>query len=124
MKSALNVADIRTDDESDTVEEIQTKPDDNGIVTTDEEIDAYHIIKAILREVVPVTRIAMRDTKSYCGVLLDDNNRKPICRLHFNYSTKYLGVISNKKEERIPIDTIDDIYSHAEKIKSVIAEYE
>ena len=87
-------------------------------------MDAFHIIKAILREVVPVARVSMRDIKSYCGVLLDDNNRKPLCRLHFNYSQKYLGVMSNKKEERIPIETVDDIYTHAEKIKSVVAEYE
>ena len=98
--------------------------DDNGIVTTAEEIDAYNVVKAILREVVDVRRIAMRDTKSYCGVLLDDNNRKPVCRLHFNYSQKYLGVFSDKKEERIQIESVDDIFKYSDKLKTVINEYE
>jgi len=122
LKSALNVSDIPENNVPESPEK-EEKQNDNGIVTTDDEIDAFHIIKAILREDIPASRIVMRDTKSYCGVLLDDNNRKPICRLHFNYSQKYLGIISNKKEERIPIETVDDIYSHAERLKSVIAEY-
>lgn len=95
-----------------------------GIETTQEEIDGYNIVKAILREVVDVKRISMRDTKGYCGILLDDTNRKPICRLHFNYSQKYLGVFTGKNEERIGIDSIDDIFKHADRVKAVIAEYE
>ena len=98
--------------------------DDKGIVTTGEEIDAYNVVKAILREVVDVKRVAMRDTKSYCGVLLDDNNRKPICRLHFNYSQKYLGVFSDKKEERIQIESVDDIFKYSDRLKAVINEYD
>lgn len=41
-------------------------------------IDA--IIKSILRKVVDSNRIDYRDTESYLGILLDDNNRKWICR--------------------------------------------
>src|SRR3546814_6517260 len=52
--------------------------------TTEEEIEGFNIIRAILREDVDVRRIVMRDAKTYCAVLLDDNNRKPIARLHFN----------------------------------------
>src|SRR5699024_4173156 len=65
-------------------DEEMEKEDDNGIVTTMEEIEGYNIVKAIVRKVVSVERVTARDTKSYFGVLLDDNNRKPICRLHFN----------------------------------------
>ncbi len=93
------------------------------IDTTQDEIDGYNIVKAILREVVNVERVTMRDTKSYCGILLDDNNRKPICRLHFNYSQKYIGVFSGKNEERIEIDNVDDIFKQADRLKKVIAEY-
>ncbi len=95
------------------------------VTTTDEEHEAFLIVRAILREVVDVRRVVMRDTQSYCGVLLDDNNRKPICRLHLNGSRKYLGVFdAQKQEERLPIETIDDIYKHAERVKAVIALYE
>jgi predicted type IV restriction endonuclease len=49
--------------------------------------------------------------------LLDDNNRKPIARLYFNGSKKYLSVFtSDKKEEKIPVATVDDIFEHKEEI--------
>jgi hypothetical protein len=95
----------------------------DGILTTEEEREALNIVKAIVREVVDVKRIAMRDTKSYCGILLDDNNRKPICRLHFNTMQKYLEVIKQKKGERIPIDGVDDIFKHADSLKATASEY-
>jgi len=101
-----------------------TNSSNDGIETTQDEVDGYNIVKAILREVIDVKRIAMRDTKSYCGILLDDNNRKPICRLHFNYSQNYLGVFSGKNEQRIEIDSIDDIFKYADRIKSTIQELE
>jgi hypothetical protein len=122
LKSALNVTSGEEESIS-SLEGITQEESDNGIVTTEEEIDAYHVVKAILREEVDVKRIAMRDTKSYCGILLDNNNRKPICRLHFNHAQKYIGVLSNKSEDRIPIDAIDDIFMHADKIKGVLSEY-
>ena len=54
------------------------------IITTEEEKEGYLIIKSILRENFDLKRIFMRDKKLYCGILLDDNNRKPICRMYFN----------------------------------------
>ncbi len=103
---------------------IDDETNDNGIITTQEEIDAYNVIKAIARDVTDVNRITMRDAKSYCGIILDDNNRKPICRLHFNYSTKKcLGIFSQKKETKYLISSADDIYNYSDFIKSAIIEY-
>jgi hypothetical protein len=48
------------------------------------ELDAFQIIRAILRPVVKPGRVFIRDAASYCAILFDDNNRKPICRLRFN----------------------------------------
>ena len=54
---------------------------------------------------------------SYCGVLLDDNNRKPICRLHFNASQKYIGLFdSERKEERVPIGSVEEIYQFGDRL--------
>lgn len=128
LKSALSANDIEesdvtsTEDEKDDSESISEEND--GIITTQEEIDGYNIVKAILRKNVDASRVTMRDKKSYCGILLDDNNRKPICRLRFNYSQKYIGVFSGKKEERIKIDSIDDIFNFEEQIKKTVTEYE
>lgn len=61
--------------------------------TTVEETEGFMIVRAILRKTVLVNRVVMRDVQSYCGILLDDNNRKPICRLHFNSSKKICHVV-------------------------------
>ncbi|HAS9374154.1 TPA: restriction endonuclease, partial [Enterobacter hormaechei] len=69
-------------------------------------------------------RITHRDTKSYCGILVDDNNRKPLCRLHFNRTQKYIGLFDlEKNETRHPISTVDDIYSFADILKATAALY-
>lgn len=104
----------------------------NDIVTTDEEREGFFIVKAILREVVDVSRVFGRDTKSYFGILLDDNNRKQVCRLCFNSGTKYLAIIDGsstsevgrKAEVRIPLASLDDIYKHAEQLKAAALQYE
>lgn len=95
------------------------------IVTTQDELDGLNIIKAILRTKFNVSRIIGRDTQSYFGVLLDDNNRKPLCRLHFNAKQKYIGVFGDdKKEERHPIESLDCIYGLTDIIILSVARYE
>lgn len=95
------------------------------VVTTEEEIEAYNIIKAILRQVVDPKRVAIRDAKSYCAILLDDNNRKPLARLHFNaQSKKYVGVFSQKNEERVEITSLDDLFALAPRLLAAAQEYD
>lgn len=98
---------------------------DNGIVTTQEELEGFYVTKAILREVVDVERVFHRDTKSYFGVILDDSNRKPLCRLHLNTVQKYIGVFDDqKKETRHPINSLDEIYNYADQIKAMVPYYD
>ena len=99
----------------------ELKEEESKVVTTEEEIEGFHIVKSILRESVEISRIYARDTQSYFGVLLDDNNRKPLCRLHLNGGKKYLGIFdSNKKETRVQLEVMDDIYKYAEQLKETI----
>jgi len=102
----------------------QPGEDDNGIVTTEDELEGHRIVRAILREVVDVKRVIPRDAKSYYAILLDDNNRKTICRLRFNTSKKQLGIMNEQKlEEVFPLETIDDIYKYADKLKAAVVLY-
>lgn len=102
----------------------QQEDENDGIVTTIEEIEGFNIVKAIVREVIDAKRVVGRDTKSYFGVLLDDNNRKPICRLHFNRSQKYIGLFDETKNEtRQPIESLDDIFNFAEQLKKIALSY-
>lgn len=98
---------------------------DTDIVTTPDELEGYAIVKAIGCSEVKPERIASRDAKSYFAILLDDNNRKPIARLHFNgKSQRYLGVFDEAKNEtKHAIESLDEIYEHAEAIRSAIRTY-
>ncbi len=97
----------------------------NKIITTDEELEGYRIVVAILRRKIAVDRIIYRDTQSYFGILLDDNNRKPLCRLHFNSSKKYIGIFdAAKKETKILIPTLDAIYQFEDQLLNTVQLYE
>ncbi len=112
-------------DDEETDESIFRHNQAKGIVTTEDEIEAFFIVKSILRDVINHKRIHMRDTKSYCGIILDDNNRKPICRLRFNREQKYVGIFdANKNEDRVPIADLDDIYTYADRIIDAMKSYD
>ncbi|MCL7997499.1 type I restriction enzyme HsdR N-terminal domain-containing protein [Brucella sp. 21LCYQ03] len=105
------------------VEKIDELTEEPEIVTTEEETEGFMIVRAICREVVAPKRIAIRDAKSYCAVLLDNNNRKPIVRLHFNRATKYIGIFDGDIEDRIIIESLDQIYQFADRIKIAAEKY-
>jgi hypothetical protein len=90
--------------------------------TSPEEIEGLHIIRSILRDVVSPRRIVMRDNLSYCAILLDDNNRKPVCRLRFNNAQKLaVGIFGqDKAEERFSLDVIDDLYNFADRLRATV----
>jgi predicted type IV restriction endonuclease len=94
------------------------------IETSAEELEAFHIIRAILRGVVPSRRVFMRDAQSYCAILFDDNNRKPICRLRFNNTEKLvLGLMNGKEEEKVSLADLDELYNYAESFQAAVKSY-
>lgn len=105
LSSALSVSEMPVYEENVEVDET------GKIVTTDEEISGFHIVQAIASKVVDPKRVVMRDAQSYCAILLDDNNRKTIARLHFNgITSKYVGTFSDKSEERHLVKDLTEIY--------------
>lgn len=127
LKTAMSGGQIQVNDFPESEEEKDSDKnlkDESDVVTTIDELEGFHIIKAIARTVIDSHRITHRDTKSYFGVLIDDNNRKPLCRLHFNRSQKYLGLFDlEKNETRHPVQSVDDIYSFADIIKATASLY-
>ena len=99
---------------------------DTEIETTLEELEGYQIVKAIACSEVKPQRVMHRDSKSYFAVLFDDNNRKPVARLHFNgKKQKYLGVFdADKVETRHAIETLDEIYLYANSIRETVRGYQ
>lgn len=109
---------------------------EEAIVTHNTEEWALIIVRTLLRGVVDPARVVMRDQKSYCGILLDDNNRKPICRLfnfdHYEPGMENIGrnahiVImtkSNSEGERFDLQFVDDIHPLGEKLVEAVKRHE
>ena len=127
LKSALKTeTDVENkENQEDSIEREEASQDDNKIVTTEEEIESYMIVKSILRPVVDISRVVYRDAQTYFAILLDDNNRKPICRMYFNSVTKkYIATFDeNKKETKHEINSLDDIYKYNQQLIDTIAYY-
>jgi len=93
------------------------------IVTTDEEIDGFNIVRAIAVAEVPPERVSFRDGKAYFAVLLDDNNRKPVIRLHLNgQNVKFVSTFERGKDTptRHDIESVVDIYRVSNQIRQTI----
>lgn len=105
-------------------DQTEEKPS-SGIVTTPEEIEAFYIIKSLLVGVVDSERVTMRDAQSYCAILLDDNNRKPLCRLHFNGKQWRVGLFDgDNRDDRVNIDKLDDILPLGDRIRATATQYD
>lgn len=126
LKNALNISENIPSKNSEQFQPIHEKFEISKFITTEEEIEGSQIVKAILREVIPATRISFRDTQSYFGILLDDNNRKPICRLHFNSSNKYIELFHQGKDkgDKKLISSLDEIYEFKKALLETIKNYE
>jgi len=94
------------------------------ILTTQDELDGFNIIRSIVRKNIPIKRIVHRDAQSYFAILIDDNNRKPLCRLYLNGSKKYIALFdANKAEVKKEIATIDDIFQYSDDLLESVKKY-
>ncbi|WP_160715793.1 type I restriction endonuclease [Chitinophaga solisilvae] len=125
LKSALKAENDA--EPSDTEKEVTPNVEEKGsmIETTQEEIEGYMIVKTILRQKIKPARVVYRDAQSYFAILLDDNNRKTICRLYFNGSRKYIGTFDEqKKETRAELMNIDDLFKFEEILHRTVEWYD
>lgn len=94
------------------------------IETTAEELESFYIIRSMLRKTVDAERIVYRDAQSYFSINLDDNNRKPICKLHLNGSKKYITTFDEKKtEKRDEINNLNDLFNFSDVLVATINSY-
>ena len=112
-------------------EDTEAATNRRSVLTTAEEIQGYDLVKAILADVVDPERVTMRDTQSYCGILLDDNNRRPICRLRFNNALNKRFVLMGQErgdrgqriETTYSIETVNEITDYADQLREVVRAY-
>ena len=116
-QSALHQNDVQSENNENTLSA--------GIVTTEDEITAHQYVQAILAQDIDPDRIVMRDAKSYCAILLDDNNRKPVCRLYFSAKRKDFVLIDKvRNEERISVTKLTEIFKYSEKLRTIVKSYD
>lgn len=100
---------------------------ESEVFTTEEELEGFNIVRAIACAHVAPERVYHRDGKAYFAILLDDNNRKPIIRLHLNSkSKKFVTTFEDGKDgTRRDIESVVDIYRVAsDAIKQTLKAYE
>ena len=95
------------------------------INTTVEEMEGYYIVKSIVCEVISSERVTYRDSQSYFAIFADDNNRRPICRLHFNNTNnKRIGFVDENRNEQMEcIEKLDDIYNYKKQLLEAAKRY-
>ena len=109
---------FRTESEKSKVEiesPIEADTEDEGdIVTvpTEEELQAFYIVKGILAEVVDVNLIHYKDTTSYLSILFEGKVTKWVCRIMLKRSTKTIVFPNEICAEKITFKSINDLYKH------------
>ena len=88
------------------------------IITTAEELKIYHTVKTILlsnfKKIEP-SRITYRDNKNNFIVLVDDNQKKTICRITSNRGRHYLEI--NGHDKKHEVNGIDSIVNLSKALK-------
>lgn len=115
---------LSKDTEEPETQEVPESVPVSKVITTEEEIESFYIIRGLLAEVVDINDIVHRDTESYFGILYKDNNRKPICRINLDTKNKQLLIPDeSKKFERIYIESLNDICKYKKQLIEVVQRY-
>lgn len=125
LKSAMGEAEEVEKKQSKTEQSHVTETPESKIITTNEEMEAFFIVKAILRHTISADRITYRDAQSYFSVFIDDNNRKCVCRLYLD-SEKNKRIVfldSDKNELSNKISAIDEIYNFEQELITAASKF-
>lgn len=94
------------------------------VVTTEEELEAYFIIKNLLADTVDIHDITYKDTLSYINVLYKGNSWKWICRLRLTESQKILIIPDeNKKDIKYALSDIYELSQYKDSLTEVLKRY-
>ncbi len=106
------------------VDSSEDEPQKNSIVTTEEEIQAYFIVKAILAGSFDITRIVYKDTTNYFSILYEGTKMEWICRFRLGSRRNYIALPDETgKEIRYELSSIDDIYKFRDAILASVKRF-
>ena len=96
-----------------------------AVVTTEEELEGFYIVKSILHGVVAPERVFYRDRQNYFNILIDNNIKKTVCRLYFNNPGHWkVGFGTGiRDEERVGIDGLDGLWGLSDRLRESAARF-
>lgn len=118
-------------DRNDKIQEEEIKKEEelkaeseNKIVTTEEELEGYHILKSIVRQHCDHTQFLWKDNQTYFATYYAKQTQ-PLCRLYFNNeSRKYFVILdADRNEKKYDIESVDDIYRYVDDILAALNTY-
>ncbi len=85
-----------------------------GVITTELEIQAYHVIRTLLiqNKKIPKDRIGFKDFKGFFNISVDDSVKKVICKLVFNESKLKITIENNE----YILEHIDDLMKYKNEL--------
>lgn len=95
-----------------------------AVSTTEEEVEAYYVVKTILRQTIDSSRIYYRDFQSFFSILIDDSIRNTICKFYFTDSQKCISIISEDKSEvKYALTGVDEIFKFSDRLIEIGKKY-
>lgn len=125
LKNALDDTPDTTKNESN-ISEIEGEPEiedtESKIITTEDELDSFYIIKAILRKNIDVTRITYKDKETYFAINIDNKTTKWVCRLYIKERIKYIIIPNDNNNQRFDFESTDEIYKLEPQLQKRLSE--
>lgn len=112
----------------DVSQDATSEPDSGNakIVTTEEELEAYQIVRAMLSKKIDPSRVFYRDAQSYFTVIIDDNNRKNVCRLLLDTPTNQRLVLidpKTKEQTTYKLESLSDLFHYMDELIAIAEQY-
>lgn len=122
---SVSVTDQKAPDDNPAPQDpVEPEKKTSSIVTTEEELESFFIIKNMLSDIVDIHDITYKDTESYINILYKGNSRKWICRLRLTDNQKTLIIPDeNKKETKYSLSDIYDLSQYKDNLSEVLNRY-
>lgn len=94
--------------------QLESLSNSQGVITTELEIQAYHIIRTLLiqNKKIPNERISYKDFKSFFNISIDESSKKVVCKLVFNGAKMKIFIGDNEYN----LEHIDDLLKYKNEL--------
>jgi len=96
--------------------EEQVAESPSEMLPTEEELECYYIVKAILAKAVDLSRVTQEKGGSRFSIRLDGSMKKPICRLAIGVRSKFIEIPDVDKWIRYDFQDANEIYTLDKKL--------